>query len=115
MDVKMTQLKKRSKQDEEERKYDLNINLEPHFEPIKQRIRAECPNVEISLLANPRDDAGGVLYVRNVPKELVRRIRVSVDYVMVPLDDRSATDILIVPIPEPDLVMRPRVSTVIQV
>ncbi len=71
-----------------------------HIEPIKKRIRAECPDVEISVLASSRDNVGGVLYVRNVPTELVSRIRVSTEYIMVPLDDLPDTDILIVPLPD---------------
>jgi hypothetical protein len=71
---------------------------ELHIEPIKRKIRAECPDVEISVLASTRDNVGGVLYVRNVPTELVRKIRVSVDYIMVQLDDQKDTDLLIVPI-----------------
>ena len=94
-----------------DKKLQMDFSQEPHFEPIKQRIRAECPNVEISLLASSRDNVGGVLYVRNVPAELVNRLRVSVNYVMVPLDDRAATDLLIVPIFEQETATRSRFST----
>lgn len=93
-----------------EKKGQLIIGQEPHIEPIKQRIRAECPNVEISVLASSRDNVGGVLYVRNVPAESVKRMRVSVNYVMVPLDDRAATDLLIVPIIVQEIAARPRIS-----
>jgi hypothetical protein len=93
-----------------EKKSLMAMAQEPQMEPIKQKIRAECPNVEICVLASPRDNVGGVLYVRNVPTELVSRIRVSVNYVVVPLDDRPDTDIIIVPIIEQELAARPRVS-----
>ncbi|MFA6450768.1 MAG: hypothetical protein WCX65_14940 [bacterium] len=106
----MAQIRKLNMTPDEKKQMELIIDAEQFIEPIKQKIRAECPNVEISVLASGRDNIGGVLYVRNVPTELVSRIRVSVDYVMVQLDDRAATDIIIVPIPDSELGMRPRVS-----
>ena len=103
----MPQVSKRSKAGDKEKKTEMVVISDSHFEPIKQKIRAECPNVEISVLASSRDNVGGVLYVRNVPKDLVRRIRISVNYIMVPLDDRPATDIIVVPIPDSDIEDRP--------
>jgi hypothetical protein len=70
-----------------------------YLEPIKRRIRAAFPNSEISVVGNARDIGGGVLYVRNAPREAIGRIGVTMDYIVVPLDDRPATDILVVPIP----------------
>jgi hypothetical protein len=94
-----------------DKKHQVLMGGDINFEPIKQRIRSECPNAEISMLASSRDNVGGVLYVRNVPTELVSRIRVSVNYVMVQLDDQAATDLLIVPIIEPELTDRTRAYT----
>ncbi len=96
-----------------DKKLGFSIGTEFNIEPIKQRIRAEYPNAEISILANPRDNVGGVLFIKKAPSRLVEKIGVSVDYVMVALDDHSATDILVVPIPCPEMAPPARVSPVI--
>lgn len=69
------------------------------LEPIKRRIRAAFPHSEISVVDNSRDNVGGVIFIRNAPQEMIERIGISMDYVMVPLDDKPATDVLVVPIP----------------
>ena len=68
------------------------------IEPIKRRIRAAYPDVEISIVDNTRDDVGGVLYVRGAPEEMIDQMGISMDYIMVPLDDRKSSDLIIVPI-----------------
>ncbi|HOO55624.1 MAG TPA: hypothetical protein PLN69_02300 [bacterium] len=70
------------------------------LDPIKRRIRALYPGVEICILDNSRDNVGGVLLVRNADPEFVEKYRLSMDYVMVSLEDDVKSDVLIVPIPD---------------
>ncbi len=93
-----------------DKKMGFSMGVEFNIEPIKQRIRAEYPDAEISILANPRDNVGGVLFIKKAPSRLVEKIGISVDYVMVALDDHSATDILVVPIQCPEMAVPARVS-----
>jgi hypothetical protein len=41
-----------------------------------------------------------VLYVKNAPSEFASSMGLSMDFVMVPLDDRNKSEFLVVPIPE---------------
>jgi hypothetical protein len=76
------------------------MKMDFRLEPIKRVIRASFPDLDISVVDNARDDVGGVLYVKNAPSEFASSMGLSMDFVMVPLDDRNKSEFLVVPIPE---------------
>ncbi|HOX28156.1 MAG TPA: hypothetical protein PLQ76_03265 [bacterium] len=78
----------------------MAIRIDGRFDPIKRRIQSICPKADISVVDSIKDDVGGVLFVKNGTSEIIDKIGISMDYVMIALDDKHATDIIVVPIPQ---------------
>lgn len=76
----------------------MRLNKDGELDPIKRRIQAAYPGVEISVLDNPRDYAASMLYLKNVPDDFRETFRKETDFVTIPLNSRNDNDYLVVPI-----------------
>jgi len=66
---------------------------------ITRTIYASFPDAEISVLDNPRDNAGCMIYVSNAPEEFSNSLSRFMEFVTVPIDSRNG-DYMVIPLPE---------------
>ena len=74
------------------------MGIDPSVNIIKRTIHASFPDAEISIINNPRDSAGSMIYVRNVPEDFSSNFQNFMDFVTVPIDSRNS-DYMIIPLP----------------
>ncbi len=75
-------------------------NDDEALEIVKRTIRATFPEVTISVLDNPNDYAGGILYISNVPTDFRSAFSKQLDFVTVPVEAGDDRGVMVIPMPE---------------
>lgn len=69
------------------------------LEMVKRTIRATFPDVTISVLDNPNDYAGGIIYISNAPTDFKSAFSKELDFVTVPIGIGDDRGIMVIPMP----------------
>jgi len=81
----------------------FSVTSDPMLDSIKSVIFSSYPEAEIFVLDNPRDFAGGMLFVTNVPEQFKREFHKNTDFVTVALDKSgNGSEFIVVPIAQQD-------------
>ena len=73
------------------------------LEIVKRTIYSNYPNAQISVIDNKRDNAGGMLYVNNVPLEFSEKFADYTDFVAVELKSKGDVEYIVIPIPDSEI------------